>query len=67
VIFLFFSAGLAGEAIHIVVTPVVLPENLKIEEKLREGIAKLKKEKRTTGKQKTVVDQTDQKKTKKHG
>lgn len=41
---------------HIVVMHVVLPANLKSEEKHREGIAKLKKEKRTTGKPKTVVD-----------
>jgi len=41
---------------HIVVIHVELPENSKIKEKRREDIAKLQKEKRTTGKQKTAGD-----------
>ncbi len=41
---------------HIVVMHAVLPENLKTEEKRREGIAKLKKEKRITGKPKIAGD-----------
>jgi hypothetical protein len=56
VIFLFSSAGHVGEVMHIVVMNVVLQEHLKIKEKHREDIAKPQREKRITGKQKTVVD-----------
>jgi hypothetical protein len=56
VILLFSSAGPAGEAMRIVVMHVVLLESLKIEERHKGGTAKPKKEKRITGKQKTVVD-----------
>jgi len=56
VIFLFSSAGHAGGAMHIVVMHAVLLENLKIEERHKEDIARLKKEKRITGRQKTAVD-----------
>ncbi len=41
---------------HIVVMNVVLQEHLKIKEKHREDIAKPKREKRITGKQKIAVD-----------
>ena len=41
---------------HIVVMHAVLLENLKIEERHKEDIARLKKEKRITGRQKTAVD-----------
>jgi len=56
VIFLFSSAGHAGEATHIALMPAALLESLKTEEKHREDIARPKKEKRITGKQKIDVD-----------
>jgi len=56
VISLFSSAGRAGEVMHIALMHAALLENLKIEERRREDIARLKKEKRITGRQKTAVD-----------
>ncbi len=52
---------------HIAVVNVVLQEHLKIKGKHREDIAKPKREKRITGKQKTAVDTVLPKKTNKHG
>jgi hypothetical protein len=56
VIFLFFSAESAGEAMYIVVMLVVRLGTLKTKERHREDTARPKREKRIIGKQKIVVD-----------
>jgi len=56
VIFHFLFVGRVGEVMPIVVIHAELPETLRTEVKHREDIARPKKEKRTTGSQKTVVD-----------
>jgi len=56
VIFLFFSAGPAGGAMRIAVIHAAGPETLRTKVKHRENIARPKRGKRTTGKQKTAVD-----------